>query len=189
VSWRRCLAALSAVVMLSLQPHLAGEAGAQQRTDTAVRVNATGMRILDEWIVLRFRGSQLLEDSSGSRLSLATDAPLPRVESILGARGDTVIALHFAPRPASAALQVPGTARMAVPTGAITPTSGRVVARRPFRAPRTPAPDDGTRSDWRYGWAYLVVLPADREPMPPTAMRGWLLLDVPGPRPVRRPTQ
>lgn len=133
---------------------------------------------LDAWIVLQYRGAQLLPDSIGGDRTVATDAPLPRVEHVRDVRGDSLVGVHFASRAAAPALTAGGAARLAVPTGAITELAGRVVARRLFRAPRVPGADTDDSTDWRYGWAYLVVLPRNRDALPAQATRGWLLIDA-----------
>lgn len=147
---------------------------AQRSTATHTQVLET----LDQWIVQQYRGSQLLHDSSGGATTVVRDAPLPRVEHVRDARGDTIIGIHFALRPSAPAFGVNGTARLAVPTGAITNTTGRVVARRLFRAPRVPGASNDDPLSWRYGWAYIVVLPRKRDALPAQATRGWLLVET-----------
>jgi hypothetical protein len=112
---------------------------------------------LDAWIVTRFRGAQLFPDAEFTATSLATSGPRPRVESVMaGGRTDTLLAVHFSAMWAAPALGI--------------------VGRRAFRAPRTPGPSTlRPDSNWRYGWAYLAVMPHD--PTRPVArLRGWLLL-------------
>lgn len=149
--------------------------GGAQSTRNAI---APATETLDNWIVLQYRGAQLMHDSSGGAATVVRDAPLPRIEQVRDVRGDTLIGVHFAVRPAAPAFAVAGQARLAVPTGAITSTTGRVAARRLFRAPRVPGAAHDIPSQWRYGWAYVVVLPSRRETLPAQATRGWLLVDT-----------
>ncbi len=132
--------------------------------------------LLDRWIVQHYRGAQLLPDSSGGAATVVRDAPLPRVEYVHDSKGDTLVGIHFASRPSAPLFGVASTAKLAVPTGAITTTSGKVVARRLFRAPRVPNASMSDSTKWRYGWAYVVVLPRQRDMLPAQAMRGWLLV-------------
>lgn len=138
---------------------------------------------LDVWIVERFRGAQLLPDSAAPQRSVAADASLARIESVgVGASTDTLFALHFGNRPGAPALERAGAIRLAGPTGTITPMAARLLARRPFRAPRMPRASNGSDGDWRYGWAYLSVLPTAGRSTPVATFRGWLLLDAPANR-------
>lgn len=133
---------------------------------------------LDAWIVTRYRGTQLFPDAEFTATSLATSGPRPRIEaSIEGSRTDTLIAVHFSAMWAAPALAKTARAQLAGPTGAVTPLTVRIVGRRAFRAPRTPGPSTlRPDSNWRYGWAYLAVVPHDSR-RPASRLRGWLLLE------------
>ncbi len=149
-----------------------------------------GLFALDGWLASRYRELQLLPDTSKSTRSIAADAPLPHVESVVdvatGAAGspesrrrDTLYAVHFGTRRDMPALRVGTRVRLTAPSGAITSTTADVVARRPFRAPRRPgtaavAPNDA----WRYGWAYLALVPRGARSTSSVMYRGWLLLDA-----------
>lgn len=133
---------------------------------------------LDAWIVTRYLGAQLFPDAEFTATSLATSGPRPRIEAALrGERSDTLIAVHFSAMWAAPALGKTVKAQLAGPTGTVTPLTVRIVGRRAFRAPRTPGPSTlRPDSNWRYGWAYLAVVPHDRQ-RPVTRLRGWLLLE------------
>ncbi|MES2522412.1 MAG: hypothetical protein V4617_06930 [Gemmatimonadota bacterium] len=144
----------------------------------ANKVTERAMGSLDRWIVERYRGAQLLADSLSVPRSVTPDAVLPRVETVRGGTAaDTLLALHFSPRAGSAALLSGSVVRIAGSTGTITPMSATVLARRPFRAPRLPMAK-ANADDWRYGWAYLVILPKAGRALSATTFRGWLLLDA-----------
>ena len=149
------------------------EAQARARSSSGASIGEA----LDGWIVTRYRGAQLLEDSSAARVTVLADAPVPRVEHVRDAKGDSLVGVHFSERIVAPSLTQSSDVRLAVPSGAVTSMTGRVVARRLFRAPRVPAATNNTPSSWRYGWAYLVVLPRQRDALPAQAMRGWLLVD------------
>ncbi len=138
---------------------------------------------LDHWIVQRFRGAQLMPDSQPARgvadTPVARVAAAPRIEQTQrGATRDTLWAVHFAAGPELAGLAVGTRTTLTGPTGTMTPVVARVVARRPFRAPRSPGSALRPDSSWRHAWAYLVVMPHLNE----TAIsryRGWLLVETP----------
>jgi hypothetical protein len=137
---------------------------------------------LDAWVVTRFRGAQLFPDAEFTATSLATRGPRPRIEAVrVGRTQDTLLAVHFSATWAAPALGKTGTVYLAGPSGTVTARTARIVERRAFRAPRTPGastlrPD----SNWRYGWAYLAVVPHDTR-QAALRFRGWLLLDLPTP--------
>jgi len=139
---------------------------------------AQGSDRLDAWIVTRYRGAQLFPDAEFTATSLATSGPRPRIEASMdGARADTLVAVHFSAMWAAPALAKTAKAQLAGPTGTITPLTVRIVGRRAFRAPRTPGPSTlRLDSNWRYGWAYLAVVPHDSR-RPASRLRGWLLLE------------
>ncbi len=143
---------------------------------------APGSDRLDAWIVTRYRGAQLFPDAEFTATSLATSGPRPRIEaSIDGARADTLVAVHFSAMWAAPALAKTARAQLAGPTGTVTPLTVRIVGRRAFRAPRTPGPSTlRLDSNWRYGWAYLAVVPHDSR-LPASRLRGWLLLEPSNP--------
>ena len=162
--------------MTSIAAGAVQDARAQQRP--AYRGSATVEQMLDSWIVTQYRGAQLLSDSSAGERTIAADTPIPRVEHVRDSRGDSIVGVHFSARAVSPSLSVAGTVRLAVPSGTVTNTTGKVVARRLFRAPRVPGASKDNAALWRYGWAYLVVLPRERDQLPALATRGWLLLDA-----------
>jgi hypothetical protein len=137
---------------------------------------------LDAWVVTRFRGAQLFPDAEFTATSLATSGPRPRIEAVrVGRTQDTLLAVHFSAMWAAPALGKTGKVYLAGPSGTVTARTARIIERRAFRAPRTPGastlrPD----SNWRYGWAYLAVVPHDTS-QPASRFRGWLLLDLPTP--------
>lgn len=133
---------------------------------------------LDAWIVSRFRGAQLFPDAEFTAISLATSGPRPRVEgTYTGERTDTLVAVHFSAMWAAPALGKSARVQLAGATGTVTPLVARIIGRRAFRAPRTPGPSTlRPDSNWRYGWAYLAVIPHD-DGRPVSRLRGWLLLD------------
>lgn len=137
---------------------------------------------LDAWLVSRFRGAQLLADSTPATASVAAESPLPRIEGTRAGRAtDTLYAIHFGTRLGTPALSVNTVVQLTGPTGTITPLTARVVARRAFRAPRRPGTPSSVSAAWRYGWSYQVVMPrgakANGESAAPASRyRGWLLL-------------
>ncbi|WP_156798854.1 hypothetical protein [Gemmatimonas aurantiaca] len=139
---------------------------------------------LDAWVVTRFRGAHLLVDSAvtlTSLASLASNGPLPRVESARAGRdSDTLLAVHFSARRDAPMMQILSRARLVGANGTIVPVTVRVLQRRLFRAPRVPAAKVDVESQWRYGWAYLVVLPHDND-RPAGRYRSWLLLPTTSP--------
>lgn len=134
---------------------------------------------LDAWVVTRYRGAQLFPDAEFTATSLANSGPRPRIEAIrAGARFDTLVAVHFSAMWASPALGKTAKVYLTGPTGTVSPLTARIIERRAFRAPRTPGPSTlRPDSNWRYGWAYLAVVPHDAR-RPTSRFRGWLLIDV-----------
>lgn len=144
---------------------------------------------LDTWIVRRYRGAQLVPDSQPARGASATPvarvAAAPRIEQTRrGTTRDTLWAVHFAAGPELAGLAVGTRTTLTGPTGTMTPVVARVVARRPFRAPRSPGSALRPDSNWRHAWAYLVVMPHLNESAI-SRYRGWLLVETPD-RPATR---
>ena len=134
---------------------------------------------LDQWIVTRYRGAGLLPDTANALPSIATTRTPPRIESVAaGASSDSLWAVHFSADDPLPAFAVNGTVRLTGPTGAVTPLAAKVVARRPFRAPRVPGASPTRADAWREGWAYLVLLPHDASRQV-ARYRGWLLLAAP----------
>lgn len=140
-------------------------------------------RALDMWLVTRFRGAQLLVDSmraSGPAAPAAietvvTDGVLPRVEGTRDGRGaDTLFMTHMSATAGAPVLALASVVQLAGPTGATTPLTARVLARRAFRAPHQLGrrPTDATA--WRYGWSYALVLPRGERARPAARYRGWL---------------
>lgn len=140
---------------------------------------AAGSSVLDSWVVTRYRGTQLFPDAEFTATSLATSGPRPRIEAVrTGGRMDTLLAVHFSAMWAAPALGRSATVYLTGPSGTMTPLTARIVERRAFRAPRTPGPSTlRPDSNWRYGWAYLAVVPHDAR-RPASRFRGWLLLDA-----------
>ena len=154
-------------------------AGAQTRKVDSSASNRA-IVTLDYWIVRHYKGEQLLQEPVRDSMTARDSSAAPaRVEHILDARGDSVAGVHFSSAPRPAGFDVRAGVRLVVPSGAITNLTGQVVARRHFRAPRTPGADSSIPSAWRHGWAYLVVLPRDRDGLAANATRGWLLLPTP----------
>ncbi|WP_411282285.1 hypothetical protein [Gemmatimonas sp.] len=152
----------------------------------AASVDAQTASALDTWLVSRFQGTQLLTDSMPTTASVAAESALPRVEGTRAGRSaDTLYALHFGTRLGTPALAVNAIVQLTGPTGTITPLTGRVIARRPFRAPRRPGAPSSADAAWRYGWSYHVVMPhrakgngngSIAKGVPVARYRGWLLL-------------
>lgn len=137
---------------------------------------------LDRWVSLRYRGAHLMPDTASVLPSLVSTGTPPRIETIhAGSVSDTLWVVHFTSGGQGPTFAVPSAVRLTSPTGTVTPLTARVVARRPFRAPRVPNGPSGRLDDedsWRPGWAYLAVLPhqATRNA---ARYRGWLLLGEP----------
>lgn len=151
------------------------------RTASAQRATAAptsrGMRLLDRWIVTKFRGAQLMVDSVRVAKSNATDVPFPRVEVVRAAStGDTLIAMHFVSTVGGPALRASGVVRLADASGTMTALSARVLARRMFRAPRVP--NASADSAWRVGWAYVAVVQSAPRAVRVRPERSWLLVDA-----------
>jgi len=179
-----CAALEAAAVRVAHAQLAARRTGARATQPTVAPPKAgqsvpAAMMSLDTWVVLRLRGAQLQPDSTPLVRSVVANALLPRIESVRGGtRADSLFALHYAERPGDPSLANNGAVRIVGPTGTITPVSGRIVARRPFRAPRTPQADHNQERDWRYGWAYLIVLPKAGRLAPASVFRGWMVTDT-----------
>jgi hypothetical protein len=168
-------------------------------TAAATRAVAA-MRTVDTWLVARFRGVQLLPDSvvdvadatgAGSAGDAAvaagnpvSDAAYARVESVFATpMADTLLALQFGAQTGRAPLTSGATVRLSGPTGAISATTARIVARRAFRVASRPVVSPSDNSAWRYGWAYVAVVPIGAKSGPGTGagvrsgFRSWLLLE------------
>jgi hypothetical protein len=167
------------LVFSLLQAGLARPAAAQTaRTKSTTSAMADP---LDAWLATRFRGVHLLTDSVLTLASLAPNGPLPRVESArAGRENDTLLAVHFSARRDAPMMPIPSRARLVGANGTIVPVTVRVIQRRLFRAPRVPAAKVDVENQWRYGWAYLVVLPHDND-RPVGRYRSWLLLPTTSP--------
>lgn len=173
----RCTVVKTIRFLLLVSTVLVPVSTADAQARPASRVSTSVEQMLDAWIVHQYRGAQLLTDSSAGERTIAADTPIPRVEHVRDSRGDSIVGVHFSARAVSPSLALAGTVRLAVPSGTVTNTTGKVVARRLFRAPRIPGAAGNSPTAWRYGWAYLVVLPRQRDRLPALATRGWLLLD------------
>jgi len=75
-------------------------------------------------------------------------------------------------------MPIPSRARLVGANGTMATVTGRVLQRRLFRAPRVPGADPGGEEQWRYGWAYLVVVPHG-DNWPVGRYRSWLLQPTP----------
>lgn len=142
--------------------------------------NPRELSSLDIWIVQRYRGAQLLPDS-GIRASspVRQAAGAPRVESArTTGRRDTIVALHFEPTYWRASLGTAAPVQLADPTGAISSVTGRITARRAFRAPRVAGARDTVAGDWRVGWAYLVAIPPRSANAAASGFNGWALVEA-----------
>jgi carboxyl-terminal processing protease len=147
---------------------------------------------LDNWLVTRFRGTRLLLDSLSASPAVASLSALgvaggqPVIEATRdGARMDSLWAMHVSAATTAPTLNAPVTAQLVSPTGVAQSVAVRVVARRSVRLPRT-----ASASAWRYGWAYLVLVPHDAR-RSSTRWRGWFIAaagDTP-PRAVRTAAQ
>jgi len=152
-------------------------------------MDAQAASALDAWLVSRFQGTQLLTDSMPSTASVAAESPLPRIEGTRAGRSaDTLYAIHFGTRLGTPVLAMHAAVLLTGPTGTITPLTARVIARRPFRAPRRPGAPSRADAAWRYGWSYQVVMPhrakgntsgSIAKAVPVSRYRGWLLLAAP----------
>lgn len=164
-------------------PAVAGPAEAQ--TERVTSAPPPAVDPLDAWVVTRYRGAHLLVDSAVTQSTLAPNGPLPRVESARGGRTtDTLLAVHFSARQDAPMVPLQSRVRLVGANGTIVPTTvtARVLQRRLFRAPRTPTSDPAVENQWRYGWAYLVVMPHESD-RPAGRFRSWLLLPSPSPSP------
>lgn len=154
--------------------------GAASRASAkAAARDAAALTSLDTWLVVRLRGAELLPDSAPAPRSMVTDAVLPRIESVRdGQRADTLYALSHTEHLALPLLAAPAVVRIVGPTGTVTPIVGNVIARRPFRARRAPKANTNDEKDWRYGWAYMIVLPKAGRTTPAAVFRGWMVIDT-----------
>lgn len=144
---------------------------------------------LDMWIVQRYRGAQLLPDSTGHGASAVNQAGAPRVESARTPnRRDSVVALHFGAAAWRPVLSTSAIVQLADPTGSVSSVAGRVTARRAFRTPRNAGAKDTVKSDWRIGWAYLVAIPARSANAAVSGLNGWALVESPKPD-VKKPAR
>ncbi|MBC8089551.1 MAG: hypothetical protein H7Z40_19985 [Phycisphaerae bacterium] len=141
--------------------------------------NSPELASLDMWIVQRYRGAQLLPDTTGRAASRVTQVGAPRVESARSSdRRDTVVALHFSTSAWRPALASAAAVQMADPSGAVSAIAGRVTARRAFRAPRKAGARDSVNGDWRIGWAYLVAIPLRTASAASAGLSGWALVET-----------
>jgi hypothetical protein len=135
---------------------------------------------LDSWILMRFRGAQLLPDSGTRPASVIAHAGAPRIEGPRTSnQRDTIVAVHFDTTFWRPTLAAGVTVRFVDSSGEISPITARVVSRRAFRAPRTPEARGAHGSDWRIGWAYLVAVPSRTANAATAAFNGWSLVEAP----------
>lgn len=184
VTLNRVLSVASAVAIacsLAVSPTVGSAQRGMASSQVPVKdsVATRTMLRLDRWLISRYRGAQLLPDSVGGQRLVAAYASISRVESVVnGGRYDTLFAVHFAEHASGPALSAAGSARLVAPTGSASGVLARIVARRPFRAPRSPLARNHNESDWRYGWAYLTVVPRTGRVTPAATFRGWLMLEA-----------
>jgi len=165
-----------ATTVAAMQPPSAARPRANAARANAVRAKAAAghtvaaMRTIDNWLVARYRGVELLPDrvvdgvgndgtANTEKASAGADAAYPRVESVIAtALTDTLLALQFGAQTGRAPFASGATVRMSGPTGAITSATARIVARRAFRVASKPLVSHANDSAWRYGWAYVAVV-------------------------------
>lgn len=166
----------TATTMVAAQPPSATRSRGNAARANAVRAKAAAahtvaaMRTIDNWLVARYRGVELLPDSvvdgadndgtaNKEKTSTGADAAYPRVESVIAtALTDTLLALQFGAQTGRAPFASGATVRMSGPTGAISSATARIVARRAFRVASKPLVSHANDSAWRYGWAYVAVV-------------------------------
>ncbi len=173
--------ALTMALVMPLAPLLAQRAsapGGREGRERAERVSALGA--LDQWLVQRYRGVQLLPDSARAPWSVAASSPLARVETMrAGGQMDTLYAVHVGVREDMPPLRTRSRARLTGPTGSISPLEVRVIARRPFQTLGRPAGVQAPISAWRHGWAYVALVPRTSPRTANSRYHGWLLLASP----------
>lgn len=146
------------------------------------------LQSLDEWVILRFRGVQLLPDSGVGGASPVGRSGAPRIETArTAARRDTLVALHFDTSFWQPAFSPGATVRFADHAGTVTSVAAQITARRAFRAPRKPGARNDHQEDWRVGWAYLVAMPLRIANAAPSGFNGWSIVPAPTKQPRTTP--
>lgn len=131
---------------------------------------------LDAWIVTRYRGAQLLTDTAKASVALPSSMAYPRVEST--AKGevlDSLYAVSFSPSPEPLPFALPTRLRLMSASGTVLKGTVRIAAHRMFRAPRKPGALSNEERQWRYGHAYLIVIPHQSK-RPVARLQGWFLI-------------
>ena len=161
------------------------KAGGNKLSAAAATQLSPAQLSLDEWIIKRFRNAALLPDSASHSTatvasSLAARGSAPTVDGLRTAEHrDTVVALYFDTAQGKPAFNTASNVRFVDPAGEVTLITGRVTARRAFRAPRTANARGSNAEDWRIGWAYLVALPLKTAVAATNGMNGWSLVEAP----------
>ena len=141
-----------------------------------------------QWTERRYRERQVSDATQTD--SAARTRPPARIDGRLRAAvRDTVVAVPFAGSPFHPAYPTGGLVHLADPSGVTTPIAATVVARLPFSAPSVPAADPARATDWRHGWAYLVVHSSRAGEAHPGGYDGWRVVSAraaSATRPVRR---
>lgn len=150
---------------------------------TAASGDSSAVQRLVAYTSHRFRAVRY--DIDSAQLStVARSGAAPRIDARVSRRAsaqDTVVALHFATSPLWPAYAALSTVHLADPSGVATPLPAQVVARVAFRAPRVARADSTRTTGWRYGWAYLVVLPELTSKAHSAAFAGWQVVAAPAP--------
>lgn len=147
---------------------------AQSDSQAAAR---TGTSTLDIWIVSKFRGANLLPDSVVSRASFVSGQTYPRIESVVtGETLDTLYAVMFSSRVGTQPMfKIGARTRVMDASGIFMPGFARIAGQRAFRAPRVPGAAATQENHWRYGNAYIVVVPHVSK-LSPARLYGWLIV-------------
>jgi hypothetical protein len=190
-SFARCwVLVIAAVAFAASVGHAQVIVGAKRAPKVAVSQNkatvpvllSTAQLSLDQWVLQRFRGAVLLPDSNVRIESLIAHSGAPIVDgSRSGERRDTLVALHFDSVGWKPTVSEGSNVHFVDPSGEISQITGRITARRAFRAPRTANPRTQNAGDWRIGWAYLVALPAKTANAATSGFNGWALVEAPTP--------
>ncbi|MEP6763651.1 MAG: hypothetical protein ABJB66_05025 [Gemmatimonadaceae bacterium] len=171
---------LIAVAVFCILPWLSASAQTKKTASAHVAISPS-LQSLDQWIVMRFRDVQLLPDSSerGSASSVS-DLGAPRIEASRNAgKHDTVVAVHYSPTFWRPTLTAGAKILLADPAGVVSAITGKIAARRAFRAPRISGARDTVGAEWRIGWAYLIAIPARMANAAPAGFDGWAILAAP----------
>jgi hypothetical protein len=170
-------------------PAMAGDSLPADAPVTASAGDSASVERLVAWTSRRYRAS--LHDLDSAVLSASVrDAHVPRVDGRLRSGvPDTIVAVHFGAWPVQPAYAPGRSVRLADPSGVTTPLDANVVARVAFRSPRVALADSTRVSGWRYGWAYLVVLPDSTSKAHTSSFASWLVVPPPADTPVVEPSR